>query len=415
MIVVRLGWRNLWRNSRRTLITIAGIAFAFAFTIALIGLARGLVVQLLRNGTELMVGHVQIHDRDYLPDRDLYETIGDQKGCDWRQLIGRLKQNPEVVAVAPRVFGFGLVSTGDQSAGAQMIGVDPGAEAELSRLVDRDTLARLEPGSVLLGATLALDLQAREGDEIAAVTQAADGTLGNDLYRVRAIVKTGMAYLDRSVVFMRIDDLQRLLALDPSRIHEIALRLQDPLVAPEVSQKISRMSGLPPEVSVESWRQLLPQLNDYLGLTGGANAFIIGLVVVFVSFGILNTMMMATFERIREIGMLNAFGMRPGLVLSIFLFEAFFLALLGLAVGFGLGALMMRYLSLYGLDLTRWAGQMTMLQTRVDPILKAAWNWNAVVGTAISLCIATIAAAYFPARKAVRVDPIEALRAPVMQ
>ncbi len=415
MIVVRLGWRNLWRNSRRSLITIAGIAFAFAFTIALIGLGRGLVVQLLKNGTELMVGHVQIHDRDYLPDRDLYETIGNREGCDWRQLIARLKRNQQVVAVAPRVFGFGLVSTGEQSAGAQMIGVDPEAEGELSRLVDREMLARLKPGSVLLGATLALELRAREGDEIAAVTQAADGTLGNELYKVGGIVKTGLAYLDRSVTFMRIDDLQQLLALEPSRIHEIAVRLRDPLIAPESSREISRMSGLPEGVSVQSWRQLLPQLNDYLGLTGGANAFIIGLVVVFVSFGILNTMMMATFERIREIGMLNAFGMRPGLVLSTFLFEAFFLALLGLAIGFGVGALLMRYLSLYGLDLTRWTGQMTMLQTRVDPILKAAWNWDAVIGTAISLCIATVIAAYLPARKAVRVDPVEALRAPVMQ
>lgn len=415
MIVVRLGWRNLWRNSRRSLITIAGIAFAFAFTIALIGLARGLVVQLLRNGTELMVGHVQIHDRDYLPDRDLYETIGNQEGCDWKQLISRLKENQQVVAAAPRIFGFGLVSTGDRSSGAQMIGVDPPAEGELSRLVSRDMLNRLRPGSVLLGVTLALELQAGEGDEIAAVTQAADGTLGNELYRVGGIVKTGLTYLDRSVAFMRIDDLQQLLALEPGRIHEIAVRLRDPLIAPDSSREISRMSGLPEGVSVQSWRELLPQLNDYLGLTGGANAFIIGLVVIFVSFGILNTMMMATFERIREIGMLNAFGMRPGLVLATFLFEAFFLAVLGLAAGFGLGALMMRYLSAYGLDLTRWTGQMSMLQTRVDPILKGVWDWHTVIWAAVSLCVATVIAAYLPARKAVRVDPVEALRAPVMQ
>ncbi|RPJ59498.1 MAG: ABC transporter permease [Acidobacteria bacterium] len=415
MIIVRLGWRNLWRNSRRSLITIAGIAFAFAFTIAFIGLGRGLVVQLLKNGTELMVGHVQIHDRDYLPDRDLYETIGNQEGCDWKQLIAGLKRRQTVVAVAPRVFGFGLVSTGEQSAGAQMIGVDPTAEGDLSRLVDRDMLARLKPGSVLIGSTLALELGAAEGSEIAAVTQAADGTLGNDLFRVAGIVRTGLSYLDRSVAFMHIDDLQRLLALEPSRIHEIAVKVRDPLTAPDASREISRMNGLPEGVSVQSWRQLLPQLNDYLGLAGGANAFIIGLVVVFVSFGILNTMMMATFERIREIGMLNAFGMRPGLVLLTFLFEAFFLALLGLAIGFGLGALIMRYLSLYGLDLTRWTGQLSMLQTRVDPILNAVWNWKAVVAAGISLWVATIIAAYLPARKAVRVDPVEALRAPVMQ
>ncbi|RPI29801.1 MAG: ABC transporter permease [Acidobacteria bacterium] len=415
MIVVRLGWRNLWRNSRRSLITIAGIAFAFAFLIAMIGLARGLVVQLLRNGTELMVGHIQIHDRDYLPDRDIYETVGNLEGHDWPRLLERLERHPQILAVSPRVFGFGLLSTGEQSAGAQIIGVDPRHEAEVSRLVDANALAKLRPGSLLLGVTLAQELNASEGDEVAAVTQAADGTLGNELFKVAGIVRTGLAYLDRSVAFSRIDDLQLLLALEPSRIHEIAIRIQDPLGAAEVGRQISQMQGLPTGIVVQTWRDLLPQLSEYLELAGGANAFIIGLVVIFAAFGVLNTMMMATFERIREIGMLNSFGMRPALITLTIMLEALFLALLGLAAGFGVGAVMMHYFSVYGLDLTRWTGQLTMVQARVDPVLKAAWNWNAVIGAAISLCVATLIAAYLPARRAVRVDPVEALRAPVLQ
>ncbi len=338
MIVIRLGWRNLWRNPRRSLITIAGIGFAFAFLITMIGLANGLVAQLLRNGTELIVGHVQIHDRQYLPDRDMYETIGDVNGVDWRSLIGRLQRDDRIAAASPRVFGFGLLSTGERSAGVQIVGIDPRAEAKLSRIIDPASLARLAPGSLLLGELLALELGAREGDEIAAVTQAADGTLGNELFKVGKIVRTGLAYMDRTIAFARIEDLQRLMALEPARIHEIAMRVKDPLAAPEISREISRMDGLPPDVSVQSWRELLPQLSDYLNVAGGANAFIIGLVVIFAAFGVLNTMMMVTFERIREIGMLTAFGMRSSLILMTILLEALFLAILGLAAGFVLGA-----------------------------------------------------------------------------
>jgi ABC-type lipoprotein release transport system permease subunit len=362
-----------------------------------------------------MVGHVQIHDRQYLPDRDLYETIGNAEGFDWRPLLARLEQDEQVLAASPRVFGFGLLSTGERSAGAQIIGVDPDLEGKLSRIVDAGSLAALKPGSLLLGELLAQELGARGGDEVAAVTQAADGTLGNELFNVSRTVRTGLPYMDRTVAFARIEDLQRLMALEPARIHEIAVRIKDPLAAPDLSRRVARMEGLPGDVSVQNWRELLPQLSDYLNVAGGANAFIIGLVVIFAAFGVLNTMMMVTFERIREIGMLNAFGMRPTKIVATILLEALFLALLGLLSCFLLGLGMMRYLSVHGLDLSRWTGELSMLQARVDPVLKAAWNWNAVVGAAVSLCVATVIAAYLPARKAVRVDPVEALHAPVLQ
>jgi len=419
MIVLRLGWRNLWRNPRRSLITIAGIAFAFASLIALMGLAQGLIEQLLKNGTELMVGHIQIHNREYLPDRNFHETIGGRPDAadagDWRRLVARLKEQPHVRAVAPRVFGFGLLSTGDQSAGAQIIGIDPAAEPQVSRLIDPQTLRRLKPGSILVGRLLAMELKAREGDEIAIVTQAADGTLGNDLFRMSAAVSTGLPYLDRSLAVARMDDLQELLALGPDRIHEIAIKVDHPLEAPAITQQIARMKDLPAALQVESWRDLLRQLSDYLDLARGADVFIIGLVVLFSVFGVLNTMMMATFERIREIGMLNALGMRPRLILLTILVEAGFLAMLGLAGGFLLGVGAMQYLSTYGLDLTRWMGELSVVETRMDPIWKAVWNWRAVVVAAVSLCLATVLAAYLPARRAVRFDPVEALHAPVMQ
>ena len=330
MIALRLGWRNLWRNKRRSLITIGGIAFAFAFLIALVGFGRGLGIQMMRNGTELMIGHLQVHDGRYLPDRPLHRTIGGRGGTDWPGLIERLRRYPKVSQAAPRVYGSALLSTGAKSSGAQIVGVDPTAERALSRVFTAETAASLAGrGSLVMGEILALDLGARPGDEVAVVAQASDGTLGNSLFRVAGTVRTGLPHLDRLLAIIRLDEAQELLALPPERIHEIAVRVDDPMDAPRIARELSGLAGFPAEALAQSWRELLPQLSSYVQMVDAVNRFIVMLVVLFASMGVLNTMTMATFERIREFGMLNAVGMGPGLIIRSILVESFLLVSLG--------------------------------------------------------------------------------------
>lgn len=415
MITLRLGWRNLWRNKRRSLITVGGIAFAFAFLIALVGFGRGLGVQMMRNGTELLVGHIQVHDGRYLPDRLLHRTIGGRDGADWPGLIDRLRRHPRVRQAVPRVYGSALLSTGSKSSGAQIVGVDPASEGSLSRVFTADAAASLaERGSLVVGELLAIDLGASAGDEVAVVTQASDGTLGNSLFRVAGTVRTGLPHLDRSLAVIRLDEAQELLALPPERIHEIALRVDDPMDAPAIARELAGRADLPAESGARSWRELLPQLSSYVQMVDAVNRFIVTLVVLFASMGVLNTMTMATFERIREFGMLNAIGMGPGSIIRTVLVESFLLVSMGLAGGLGLGWLMMQYLMTRGMNLEWWTGEVAMVDTRLDPVIKAAWDWQIIPWAAVSLAVAAVAAAYWPARRATRVDPVEALRAPVM-
>ncbi len=416
MIAIRLGWRNLWRNSRRSLITIGGVALAFAFLIALVGFGRGLSIQMLRNGTELMAGHVQIHDRQYLPDRDLYRTIGGRDGAAWRSLIQRIRRNPKVQHAAPRVYAAALLSSESKSSGAQIVGVEPDSERTLSRAFTAETAAALaESGSVAVGELLALDLGAHVGDEVAIVTPASDGTLGNSLFRITATLRTGLPQLDRSLAIMRIDDAMQLLALSEGQVHEIAIAIDNPMDGPAFARDLGRAGILPRGAVAQSWRELLPQLSAYVEQVKAVNRFIMVLVVLFASMGVLNTMMMATFERIREFGVLNAVGMGPVSIVSSVLVESFLLVALGLAAGLGLGWLMMQYLMTRGLDLAWWTGEIAMVQTRLDPVVKSAWDWQLIPWAAICMAVAAVAAAYWPARRATSVPPVEALRAPVMQ
>jgi ABC-type lipoprotein release transport system permease subunit len=410
----RLAWRNLWRNPRRSLITVAAIAAAYAFVIALIGLLAGLSAQMLENGTVLILGHMQVHHGEYLPDRNVHDTLEADTEEDLRRFLSELERDPAIEAVTPRVHGFGLISTGEYSAGAQLWGVDPAEERRVTTFLHPLEGAGLlsRQGEVILGSALARELNAAVDSEVAIVTQAADGTMGNELYRVRGLLHTGLRHLDRSLVVLRLDDLQELLALDPNRIHEIALRIDHPMAADDIAGRLNAEGILPDEAVARSWGTLAPQLRDYLGFAGGANAFIISIVALFSALGVLNTMMMAVFERTREFGMLTAMGMRPATLLSSVLLESLYLAGIGLAIGFAGGAAVMLHMTTRGWDLTRWMGEMTMMDTRVDPVIHGVWVWDQILWAAVGLALATLIASFLPARRSVAVQPVQALNAP---
>lgn len=416
MIAARLGWRNLWRNSKRSWITISALGTALVFLMALTAIVEGLMEQMLGNGTDLLVGHLQVHDASYLPDRKIYDWLGGENGVEVDSFLQKLRRFPGIRATAPRVHGFALLSTGDRSQGTQIIGIDPDAEKEASGLLE--TVVRGKPLSsfprrgLLLGETLARSLGIMPGAEIAVVTQAADGTLGNDLYTLVGIFKTGLAHLDRSLALTHWRDLQELMALDPSQIHEVAIRIDDPIGADQLAAELNASRILPSKAVARSWGELLPQLRDYLRLAGGLNWFLLSLVGVFAALGVLNTMAMAVFERTREVGALLALGMRPYRILASLFIESIFLTILGLTVGVILGLALVQYLSTEGIDLRHWTGEVSMLNTRVDPLLKAGWAWDQFLNAALVLLAAAVLATVLPGLRAARMDPVEALRAP---
>ena len=410
MMVFLLGWRNLWRNPLRSVITIGGVASGYAVLMFLISLTEGMLDQMLNNGTDLLVGHVQIQHRDYLPDRDLYETLGGSQGTDWRALTERLLGEPEVVAATARIHASGLASTGENSAGVAIVGIDPVQEAKVSGLQGQGSPKDLHGRGLLLGDALRQELAAGGGSEIALVTQAADGTIGNDLYRNRGTLDTGMALLDRSLTLVHLEDLQELMALAPGRIHEIALKLRDPGAAEAVAARLNDSAVLPPDAVARSWRSLLPTLSDYLDMATASYVLMIGLVALFAALGVLNTMLMSVFERVRELGMLSALGMRPARVVLTVLSESLALAVAGLGVGLALGSLLVWHLSSTGLDLRSWMGEISIAETRMDPVIAVVWSWNAVWWPAVGLVLSTVVASLLPALRAAFVHPALAMR-----
>lgn len=392
----------------------AAVAVACAVLITVQSLQEGLVRQTLENGTRLVLGHLQIQDAAFRKDRNLYDTIGGTSGTDVPALLAAVERRGGVLS-APRVTAFALLSTGERSSGAEILGVDPRREGRVTRVLD--TIVRGEGldgaprGSVLLGQALAEELHAAVGDEVAVITQAADGSVGNELWRLRGIVRTGLAPLDRSLAVAAIGDVQQLLVLAPGRIHQIVARVGDPEQARAVADLLTADRLLPPGAQAESWETLVPILADYRRLIGAWGWVMLGIVGTFAGFGVLNTMLMAVFERTHELGVLAALGLQPPLLVAMVLAECASLAAVGIVAGIALGASGMAYAVMHGWDLTRWSEGLTMSGVLIDPMLRGAWTWRAVPPIAVSLAVIVVLAGVIPALRAARLRPVAALAA----
>jgi putative ABC transport system permease protein len=412
-IAFRFGSRNLLRNPHRSIITALAIAAAFLILIVLIGLLGGIREQLLKNGTELMLGHLQLHQTEYVVDRHVSDTIPtDQLDA----FVDGLMSRADVSAVAPRVRAFGLISSGEASAGGMLLGLDPSREALVTSLLDSSQGDGVVPGpgsfGMLLGVGLAREIDAAVGTEVAVVSQASDGSLGNMLFTVSGLVRTGLHNVDRALAVTHISDLQALLALGPNDVHELAMVVGDPFAADDIAAELNQRAGLPAMTLVRSWGELSPQLRDYIAMSQGVGGFLILIVAVFAAFGVANSMLMAVFERTREFGTLNAIGTQPSLLLGALLIESALLAGFGLVLGLVLGGVVMNDLIHNGWDLTRITGELSLMETRLDPLLRGAWVWTDVIQSAIGLLIATLVASLIAGGRILRLDPVEAMSAP---
>lgn len=413
MLFVLLGWRNLWRKPWRSGLSIAAIASGLLFLVLLLGMTEGLKDQMLSNGTSLLQGHFQVHNSNYLPDRSLYDWIGESEQIDLQSLLSGILSQPEVEAVTPRVYGFGLVSTGEHSAGAQLLGIDPASEPQvttfLGGLTEGKPLGAEPRQEILLGVTLAKELGAKIGSEIATVSQAADGSLANDLYRVSGFLRLGLPQLDRALVVIHYRDLQTFLALDDSAVHELAGRIENPEDAVQVVQALNGSGVLPSDSIAQDWGELSPQLKDYVALIDSFYGILIAFISFFAALGVLNTMLMAVFERTREFGMMGALGMTPRQILWMVLIET--LVLVGLGTGSGLlvSALLMKPLGASGIDLSHWTGELSMMNTRLDPVIRFSWAGKHIFWSVVGMILAALLAALLPARRISRMDPVQAL------
>ena len=410
----RIAWRNLWRNRRRTLITASALAVGFFGAVLMVALDDGIAAELVDNGTGVLTGQVQLHAREWRKERSLYATIGGDSGTDVAALLARVRAVPGVTAAAPRVWAGGLLSAGARTEGVVMMGADFGLELGVSRLFGSfvaGAAPRAGARELAVGAELARKLAVRTGDVVVVVAPAADGTMGNDLFRVSGIFRTGLDDLDGSYAVLPIASLQALLALGPGRIHEVAVGLPDPWAAPAAAREIVARLGEAGVrgLEVAPWNVFSPEIDEYVRLIKASNGLVVGIVFLFAIFGVANTSVMGTYERRREFAVVRALGVGPGGVARTVVYESVALGLLGLAAGAVITAPVLVWWHHTPLNLSWLMGNLEVAGALVRPVLRIEYAADGPVLGAVGLLVTAVLAALYPAVRAARVPPADAL------
>ena len=412
--LLRLAWRNLWYNPGRTLIAMAAIGLGYAMLLFVACLMAGLRQQMIESGTELGLSDIEVHAPDYYPDRPLQQTMGGRKGTDVGALAAAIAADPTVQAVSPRVYAYGLVSATHQSVGAQLLGVVPEQEQKITvlqtRMVKGSYLTGQMPKGVVLGDKLATTIGADVGSEIILLTPAADGSMGNDLYTVTGLFHTGLDEMDQSLVVMPLASLQDLLRLPPGRIQEVGIKLRDINAATTTAATLEVQLNKIVPVRVMPWQELAPELSDYVQFNRRVTFMLFFIFFLLAAMGIVNTMLMAIIERTRELGMLMAVGMRPVQVVGLIVAEAASLAAASLVLGGALGAPLLWYLQVHGLSMGSKGNSIDLAGIVVGPLWYGRQDFTVYIQAALGLAVTALVSALYPALRAARFRPAEALR-----
>ncbi len=403
-MIAAIAWRNVWRNRLRSGIVIAAIAIGLFGGIFSIAFMEGIAQQTVNASIALQVSHIQLHHPLFLDDEELKYRIS---GAD--SILAQLTRNPDVVTAARRYRVRAMASTAGGGTGVEIIGIEPEVEKKVTnvwqKITTGDYFSTGRRNPIVVGERLAGKLKVKVGQKIVLTAQADDGTLTGGAFRITAIFRSDNSLFDETRIFADYRDLSRLLVLPENESHEIALLLRQP-------QKITSAAGLLasqyPDLKIETWREIAPDLGMLQGLMQQMMFMFLVIILIALAFGIINTMLMAIVERTRELGLLMALGMSKIRLFVMIMLETIFLSLTGGSIGMAVSAAVIHYYSRRGIDLSIVGEGLAAIgyAAHVYPGVAAPF----FVILTLLVVLTAILSAIYPARKALKLRPAEAIR-----
>ena len=402
MKIIKVSWRNLWRNPIRTNVTISAVAICIAILIIFQSMIVGLIEKAKFNTTNLIIGEVQVHAEGYLDDRSIYKSL---QNTEEIHLIA--KENN--IGLVERSYGFGLISSGTKSAGTQFWGINPESELQhfdFANHIDKGNfLTNTSLKKIVLGKKLASSIAADIGTELVVFVQGADGSLGNELFYVSGILKNVANNIDRGAAMILREDFDILFSAN-NLIHEIALNSKGRLESEEIQKLVSaKTTG----VDVETWQQLMPTIalmtEKMIVFMRTLFSLIFGIAA---SLGVMNTMIMSTYDRMREFGIIRAIGTTPWRILKQVSLEAILMTIFASIIGVVIGLSVALYFQKYGFDVSG-SGNMSFGGVVMDPIWRASVSVGIVFLPVVLMMLISIVASIYPASIAARIKPVEAI------
>lgn len=400
-----IAWRNIWRNPRRTAVILIAVVMGVWSMVFLGALMRGIVKGMIHNGINTLTGHIQIHQTRYPDDPSIDNSIGDPAAVEW--VLNR--HLPPGSRWAGRVRVNTVANNARHNQGATLVGIDPPRESQVSfigtAVVEGRYLKTDDPNAILVGRALADRFETGLGRKLILMTQDSQGQIASRAFRIRGIFRAEMEATEKSLVFVTRRAARKMLTLGDA-VSEIAILLPDHGQTTPVARKLeSRLAGR--DLAVRPWQEVLPLLKAYLKMYDSFILIWFGVVFVAMGFGILNTTLMAVFERMREFGLLKALGMRPGRIVKGILIEALFILVVGMAAGNLLGLASCWALSFQGIDLSALARgvEYAGMSRVIFPVVQA----TDLISANLVVLLLGLAVCLYPALKAARLGPVEAM------
>ena len=401
-VLCRLAWRYLWRNHRRTIVMLSAIAVGAWAMIFMTALTRGMVDQMIVDGISVIPGHVQIHDPEFLDD----PSVNNRVALNDAELDARFGDEG-FAAWAGRVRVPAIVTSERESRGVTLLGVDPQAEQSFSFVDYDDVEGRFLEGpddtGVVLGAKLADTLETRVGKRVVLMSQDPDNEIADRGFRVVGLFHAEMAATEESYAFIGKHTAQDMLRIGDS-VTEVVFVGDDYRDVEPVYEKVAGL--VDDSVLVSRWTEVDTYLGTMMGMMDGF--MLIWVIVIFLalSFGLVNTLVMAVFERIREIGLMLALGMKPAMILGQIIIESMMLLGVGLVIGDLLAWATIKPLE-GGIDISIVAEGMEMFGA--SSMLYPNLAIDDVILSNVVVMILGFLASLSPAWRASRYEPVEAI------
>lgn len=401
-----LAWRNIWRNRRRTILSMSAIGIGLLLVIFYSGLIGGMLGEAKNQLDNAGLGHVEAYAKDFRPKRTVSVVMPDEA-----QWASKLKLPPGS-EWGTRVLSRGLATAPRGSEPIELWGVDWEREKLLTAHV-RDVRQGALPAAddahgVLVGEQLAERLQLKVGSKLRLMVVRADGEMGADLFRVRGVYHSIASAIGKRQVLVSQSAARELLGID-SGVHQLVVQLTDASQADALAA--SMQTALGPGFEVRSWATLFPVLVRMEALSNSVLYAVGFFVYLLVGLGVLNTMLMSVLERTREFGVLMALGTRPRRIVQLVLAESFWIATLSVVAGALIGALLTWHYSKTGINLYQGSSEsISMEGINLSSTFKTRFRPSEVLKAGAFVYLMALIVGLYPASRISKLQPTEALR-----
>ena len=408
MQLAKLAWRSIWRNRRRTLLTVASLAAALTLAVYFLAIADGMYGRLLHDVLRMQAGNLTVEHRQHLdaPSIDLVLN----RVPELRQ---QLQQLPGVSRTKQLVVGPGVATSGSGAVGVAIVGVEPAVEASMSpllkRLVEGTYLADGDERSIIVGTELARRLELKVDSKLVLSANDVHGQLIQQMVRVKGIFRTGSVELDGHYVQLPIGFARTLFTMQKHQATQVGLLLHDPDQQEQVLGAARSVIARDQAVAVWPWQQILPELSTFMKVDKGSNYVFQIIILMMAMFTIFNTVLMSALERKREFAVMLALGTSPKRIKLQLLVESTLLGLVGCSLGVLLGSGVA--LATNGISLASVLGDgFDVAGFLVDPVLHAKLTWRTTVGLGGVMVLVTAVMSLIPMTRIEKINVTDAFR-----